>query len=187
MDNFRYIITGGPGSGKTSLVEALQDLGYTGFPEIARKLIEEGFTAPIRATRADSGRFFDQILSNRISFHQETKGSEIAFYDRGIPDSAAYFRFQNLKVPDILSAAIEKYRYHPVVFAAPPWEMIYSNDEVRRETFSECVRLYELTVEEYQRVGYTIIELPKAPLERRIAEVLSLTDIPPFTEPRNDR
>lgn len=187
MDNFRYIITGGPGSGKTSLVEALQEMGYTGFPEIARKLIEEGFPAPIRATRADSGRFFDQILNNRISSHQAIKGSEIAFYDRGIPDSAAYFRFQNLKVPDILSASIEKYRYNPVVFAAPPWEMIYSNDEVRRETFSECVKLFELTVEEYRGFGYSIIELPKAPLERRIAEVLSFTGQTPFTEPRNDR
>jgi len=58
VPNNRFIITGGPGSGKTSLVEVLQNLGYAGFPEIARELIKNGMNPPIWTNKPDSGRFF---------------------------------------------------------------------------------------------------------------------------------
>ncbi len=39
-NNF-YVITGGPGVGKTTLLEELRNRHYTIVPEIARKLIKE--------------------------------------------------------------------------------------------------------------------------------------------------
>lgn len=175
----RFIITGGPGSGKTTLVEALQNLGYYGFPEIARDLINEGIVPPIRAEKPDSGRFFDLILKQRITYYQQIKGTEIGFYDRGIPDSLAYFKYQNKKVPSILSEAIIAYRYNPVVFITPPWKEIFNTDDVRRETFYEAQVLYELTIEVYQAHGYEIIELPKSTLEHRLAMVSSYARLTP--------
>jgi len=169
----RFIITGGPGSGKTTLVEALQNLGYYGFPEVARDLINEGIVPPIRAEKPDSGRFFDLILKQRIIYYQQIKGTEIGFYDRGIPDSLAYFKYQNKKVPPILSEAIIAYRYNPVVFITPPWKEIFNTDDVRRETFYEARVLYDLTIEAYLAHGYEIIELPKSSLESRVAIVLA--------------
>jgi len=173
LPNYRYIITGGPGSGKTALVEALQNLGYTGFPEIARDLINQGITPPIWAEKPDSGRFFDFILKKRIIFHQQIKGTEIGFYDRGIPDSLAYIKFLKKKVPRILSEAISVYPYNPVVFVTPPWKEIYCNDSVRRESFAEAGILYELGIEAYQGLGYKIVELPKSSLESRVAIILA--------------
>lgn len=172
LPNNRFIVTGGPGSGKTALVEALQNLGYTGFPEIARDLISQGISPPGWSIKPDSGRFFDLILQQRISCHQQITGTEVGFYDRGIPDSVAYFKFQNRKVPRILSEAVDNYRYNPVVFAAPPWEEIFRNDSVRRETYRESVVLYELTIEAYQNAGYRVVSLPLSDLEQRLGFVI---------------
>jgi predicted ATPase len=169
----RFIITGGPGSGKTTLVEALQNLGYYGFPEIARDLINKGIVPPIWSEKPDSGHFFDLILKQRIIYFQQIKGTEIGFYDRGIPDSLAYFKYQDKKVPPILSEAIIAYRYNPVVFITPPWKEIFNNDGVRRETFYEAQVLYELATVAYKSHGYEIIVLPKSSLESRITIVLS--------------
>lgn len=182
MNNWRFIVTGGPGSGKTSLVEAAGREGYACFPEIARDLILQGVTPPVWSEKPDSGRFFELVLQSRIDAHQQVKCAEIAFYDRGIPDSLAYFRFQNLKVPRILSEAIDNYRYNQMVFAAPPWEQIYHNDTVRKETWSESVELYEITLEEYRRIGYTIVELPEIPVAERLVFMLNQP-----IEPQNDK
>jgi len=169
----RFIITGGPGSGKTALVEALQNLGYYGFPEVARDLISEGIVPPGWAEKPDSGRFFDLILKQRIIYYQQIKGTEIGFYDRGIPDSLAYFTYQKKKVPRSLSEAIITYRYNPLVFVTPPWKEIYHNDSIRRETFHEARVLYKLATVAYQSHGYEIVELPKSSLESRVSIVLS--------------
>jgi predicted ATPase len=171
--NFRFIITGGPGSGKTTLVEALRDRGYQVFPEIARDLITKGMTPPIQGAKPDSSLFFELILSERIKSHQAIKGAETGFYDRGIPDSLGYFAYLNIRVPRALSAAVENYHYNPIVFAAPPWEDIFTRDQVRRESFAEACRLYELTVNGYLKCGYRIVVLGKVAVGERVAEIES--------------
>ena len=37
----RIIITGGPSSGKTSIIDALKDEGYSCFDEVSREIIQE--------------------------------------------------------------------------------------------------------------------------------------------------
>ena len=36
----RIVLTGGPGVGKTSLIKALDEIGYTTFNEAARRVIQ---------------------------------------------------------------------------------------------------------------------------------------------------
>lgn len=163
-----YIITGGPGFGKTKLIEALKNEGYMCSNEFARDLILEqqqinGNILPWKQPRL----FQQEILNKRIAFFESVKDGEIAFADRAIPDQLAFARYKGFGSPPVLEAAARQYRYAPLVFVTPPWAEIYTTDTIRTETFEEAKKLHEIIVETYKNLNYQIIELPLVPISER--------------------
>jgi predicted ATPase len=148
-------------------------MGYTVFPEIARELIAAGQMPPGHPGNSQPMRFFETVLSERIRHHQACQNERIAFYDRGIPDSQAYFNYRKQLPPATLTEAILRYRYYPVVFAASPWKAIFRQDEIRKETFQEAAVLFEFAVNAYLEAGYAVEVLPEAPVRERLAFLLS--------------
>jgi predicted ATPase len=163
-----YIITGGPGFGKTALIEALKADGYLCSDEYARDLIISqqkinGNILPWKQPRL----FQQEILSRRISFFESVPDRETAFADRAIPDQLAFARYKGFGSPGILEEAARQYRYAPIVFVTPPWREIFVNDSIRTETFDEAQKLHEIILETYKNLNYQIIELPLVPISER--------------------
>ncbi|GET21222.1 AAA family ATPase [Prolixibacter denitrificans] len=168
-----YVLTGGPGFGKTLLAEKLAERGYRIGHETARALIEEeqkrnGEILPWR----NSLEFERRVMEARIRFLEETPEEEIAFADRGLLDQAAFSYYKGKAVSDSLTFAIKKHRYATTVFIAPPWKEIYQTDAVRKETFYEAFRIHECVVKAYRENGYRLVELPKVAVEERLQFVL---------------
>jgi predicted ATPase len=168
-----HVITGGPGFGKTLLIEELQQLGYHCSGEFARELI---------LTQQESGgdilpwknaKLFQQnILEKRIAFFDSVPDGSLAFADRGIPDQLAFARYRGFRAPEVLIECAGKYRYAPQVFVTPPWPEIFTNDAIRTETFEEALRIHEFIVKTYLDLNYQIIELPLLPVKQRINYLL---------------
>ncbi|NMV23329.1 AAA family ATPase, partial [Vibrio parahaemolyticus] len=59
--------------------------------------------------------------------------------------------------------------YHSQVFIFLPWTSIFSNDEERKQDFSEAVATYQQMVNAYHKFGYQLIEVPKMSVEDRVA------------------
>lgn len=168
-----YIITGGPGFGKTSLIDALKTDGYRCSEEYARDLIlsQQNINGDILPWKQP--RLFQQeILNKRISFFESVQQEEIAFADRAIPDQLAFARYKGFGSPDVLETAARNYRYAPVVFVTPPWPEIFINDFIRTETFEEAKILHEIILETYKNLNYRIIELPLVPISKRKEHIL---------------
>lgn len=163
-----YVVTGGPGFGKTALIEALKADNYLCSDEYARDLILSqqkigGEILPWKKPRL----FQQEILSRRVSFFNSVPPGIIAFADRAIPDQLAFARYKGFGSPEILEEAAQQYRYAPVVFVTPPWRGIYTNDAIRTETFDEAQKIHEIVVETYKNLNYRIIELPLVPISER--------------------
>jgi predicted ATPase len=169
-----FAITGGPGSGKTTLLSALEASGQFCLPEAGRAIIQAQVAIGGSALPwSDPGAFAELMLSWEIRSHQMAEAADgLAFFDRGVPDVAGYFRLTGLPVPAHVEKAVEIYRYNRTVFIAPPWPKIFTQDRERKQDFGEAVRTYDALVATYSASGYELIELPRAPVEERAAFVL---------------
>jgi predicted ATPase len=161
------IITGGPGSGKTTLVDELAGAGHPVAPEGARALIR--YRDVIGGPWHDAELFPELMLSWDVrSYHWALDQPGPVFFDNAVPTMVCYWELLGLPMPAHARAAAETYRYHPEVFIAPPWPAIYRTDTERTQTFAWAEQVYEGLVRTLPRLGYRLIDLPRGdPAERR--------------------
>ncbi|TPM38665.1 AAA family ATPase [Mesorhizobium sp. B2-3-4] len=169
-----FVLTGGPGSGKTTVIEALEQAGLRTAPEAGRNIIRDQVaTGGPALPWQDRALFAELMLSWELrSWHAARAEPGPVFFDRGIPDTIGYLRLCGLPVPDHLTKAAMKFRYARRVFVAPPWPEIFAQDEERRQTFDEAERTYRAVAGVYADLGYELVTLPLAPVEERLRFIL---------------
>jgi predicted ATPase len=169
-----FILTGGPGSGKSTLVEALRVAGYCGTVEAGRGIIQDQVAIGGRALPwVDPASFAELMLCWEMrSYHVARQEPGPVFFDRGLPDVAAYLALMKLPVPTHVYKAVESFRYNRQVFIAPPWQEIFQQDAERKQDFEEAVRTYEALCETYSKYGYELVEIPRAPIGTRVEFIM---------------
>jgi len=170
------IITGGPGMGKTSVIDWLRNAGHQVIPESGRDIIQKELKAGgNKLPWADRQGFANKMFTSATAdFDKALFNNEVqTFFDRGIPDVIGYLMLCELPVPDKMFIAAKNRRYHQKVFIAPPWEEIYERDEERKQSFDEASATYEVMCRIYTDLGYSLVELPKLTIEKRAAFILN--------------
>jgi predicted ATPase len=172
-----FVLTGGPGSGKSTLIEALAKAGYPGSVEAGRAIIQDqlAIDGPALPWR-DPSAFAELMLCWEMrSYHMAKDQAGLVFFDRGVPDVVGYLRLLCLPIPEHMHNAAKTFRYNRRVFIAPPWPEIFRGDRERKQRFDEAVRTYEAMVTTYRDYGYTLLELPRATIEERVRFMLEHT------------
>jgi predicted ATPase len=169
-----FVLTGGPGSGKTTLVEALKARGHATTEEAGRGVIrEEMQNSGSGLPWGDRARFAELMFDWELGSYRDAERQHgPVVFDRGLPDTIGYLRLEGLDVPTWMEEQAWRLRYNRRVFIAPPWREIFGNDEERRQSWSVAVRTYEVMVETYTELGYELVELPRAPIAERVEFVL---------------
>lgn len=80
-----HVITGGPGSGKTSVIEALRGRGYRCVDEVGRAIIRRQVRIGGDALHwGDRAKYLELMLSHAMADYERVEGvSEPVFFDRG--------------------------------------------------------------------------------------------------------
>jgi predicted ATPase len=169
------VIIGGPGTGKTTIIEGLLAKGFCCYPEISREVTLEAKNQGIEQLFLENPLLFSELLleGRKKQFHNAQKEPHnIVFLDRGIPDVLAYMHYIGDSYPAFFDQACRDHIYTKI-FLLPPWEDIYISDNERYENFEQAKLIYNHLTETYQKYGYDLIEVPKGTVEERISFILN--------------
>lgn len=172
-----YVLTGGPGSGKTSLLNALEEDGYLVIPEEARSIIREqmlkgGDGLPWENQK----KYTDLMLGASVATYQavlDRKEKLPFFFDRGIPDTLCYAEMIGYQLPESMVSEALSFRYNRAVFILPPWKEIYVTDDERKQTWEEAVATYLLMAETYRKYNYEVVEISPGTVSDRVKFVVN--------------
>lgn len=168
-----HVITGGPGSGKSTLIAALADVGIATSAEVGRRVIREQLASGGAALPwGDEAAFAEAMIAGEIAAHAAAldRGGTVVL-DRGCPDVVGFLRVSGLEVPAHIDRAARAHRYNPRVFIAPFWAAIFTTDAERRQAAAVAEATQAVMVATYRGYGYSLLELPRAGVAARVAFV----------------
>jgi predicted ATPase len=176
MTNLRFVITGGPGAGKTTTLNALAERGYIYAPDSARAIIRERLASGL-SPRPPLEQFGADILQMDIArYHEIPITDHPVFFDGGIVGALCFLDQLNALSPKKAEDYVRSFPYNKVVFLMPPWEEIYRTDSERDQTFSESVQVFEGLRKWYARWGYETIEAPRTTVDQRVNFILQTVE-----------
>ena len=160
-----YVLTGGPGGGKSTVLDIFDGMGYHTVREAGRKIIRsQAETGGNAVPWADTARYARLMsLQSRNDFEKHADLGEPCFFDRGIVDVWGYCRLIGLPVFRELKNAAEKCLYNERVFLFPFGEEIYVNDSERKQSPDEARETCRILKDTYERLGYRTITVPFLP------------------------
>lgn len=162
----RVVFCGGPGAGKTTVLQALQRQGHPVAQDSARAVIQA------RMGRPPPLEFAQCILERDIAQYRSHLAAGPVFFERGVVDALGMLHEAASLPASELQDLLRTYPYHRQVFLFPPWEEIYTRDAERDQTYPQAVRVCQHTADWYLRCGYDVVEVPKTTVQDRCAFVL---------------
>ncbi len=177
QETLRVVITGGPGTGKSTILDHLKAEGFPIHPEVSRAIIKEELSKDSELVPwRDLSGFSEKVFKGQTHQWHEAESGKVNFYDRGIIDVIAYLKKDNLP-HDALSELVEHYPYHRSVFLTPPWPDIYAQDQERWEDLEGMQAIHNALLKTYQEFDYQVFEIPKLNATERMRFVLSHLDL----------
>jgi predicted ATPase len=167
-----YVITGGPGSGKTTTVNLLNKRGYRTTIEHARHYLDtkmkDGKT--VEQIRKNQSEFQAGVLAMQIEHESKLPPKDVIFLDRAIPDALAYYRYLNLIEDPLLAEAMRTASYKKV-FILECLPLV--NDYARTEDEAAQKKIHALITEVYESLPFPVVHVPVLEAEERVDFILS--------------
>lgn len=167
-----HVITGSPSSGKTSLLKELEKRGYSTVEEMGRKLIDQKLAAGynLEQIKVDSPEFESAWVEMQVAAEASLDKSALIFFDRGVIDTLAYFKFYGWPVPEAIEQAVNHASYGKVFLL----ELLeYESDYARVESHETAKAMQKLFARAYKDAGYEVIVIPRATIEDRASLILN--------------
>jgi predicted ATPase len=171
----KIVITGGPSTGKSTVIEELKKRDYLCFDEVSRDIIKQAQESGIEQLFLEDPYLFSKkLLEGRVDqFNKADKyDKDVIFFDRGIPDVNAYMKYIKQDIPQEFEDITRNHQYDNLVFIMPPWDEIFVNDAERYENFNQAQLIHNKLVNYYKELGYFLIFVPFGPVDKRVDYIL---------------
>ncbi len=174
----KIVITGGPGTGKTSIINELKARNHVCLDEISREVTLKAREDGIEQLFLTQPLLFSELLlKGREKQFQEAANAhtEIVFLDRGLPDVLAYMDYIGDSYPNSFVDSCKTNQYD-MVFILEPWQEIFTSDSERYENFDQAVKIHHHLLNTYERFSYKLWDVPFAKVEERADFILNVVN-----------
>ncbi len=167
-----YVISGGPCTGKTSVMDELKNQGFVIFEEVAREVAETDKRFIGKSiNEIDKQEFQDKILKVQMKqFEKLKKVKGKIFLDRGVGDGLVYYKLNNLKIPKSIYDCFSEFNYKKV-FILETLDF-YEQDDLRQENEDECKKIHETIIKTYKEFDCRILIVPFMSVKKRVEFIL---------------
>jgi predicted ATPase len=165
-----HVITGAPSCGKTTLINLLANKGIKTVSESARQYMEREIATgrTIYEIHANGAALQRRLVDIQLSVEGGLRAIDVAFLDRAVPGSLAWFRVFGLNPNEILLECFH-HRYASVfILDRLPLQL----DGLRFEDDTFTRFLDEWITRDYSSLGYSVVRVPVLVPEERLAFVL---------------
>ena len=168
----RYIITGAPGAGKTTIVAGLRALGYAVVDEAATDVIAREHARGVEEPWRNDG-FVDAIarLQRERELAPVPPATAVQVFDRSPICTLALANYSDRPVSPFLAGEVDRVVRTGVferrVFMVRLLGFI-TPTAARRITLAQSIRFERFHEEAYLSHGFTLVDVPAAPLSTRV-------------------
>lgn len=177
----RFILTGAPGCGKTSIVRELAAKGHDVVEEAATAVIAEEQQDGEEEPWAKPG-FIDKIAARQKMALTKALRSRapLQFFDRSPICTRALCIYLGFTIPRDLEVLIESIIRENlferrVLFVANLGFIVPTS--ARRISFEQSLEFERVHEKSYSDFGYELVRIPNAPVSERVNQVLTLSAI----------
>ena len=172
------VMTGPPGSGKSTSLRLLKERGYRVNPDVSREYIVSLNRSGRKVTKEElyssemQRKLFYLMTEDALSIDRES----FVLHDYALPCNIAFLKLGGLPVTEEVRRSSKLFRYKKV-FIFEPLELV--EDGVRTENENDQKRLYELLGESYVELGYDPVIVKSDTIKERdkfLVEKLSSID-----------
>lgn len=172
-----HVITGGPGTGKTVLIDLLASRGFNTMPEAAKQIIDEGLAQgqTIPDIRGDEHAWQAKILERILANETTTPAAQLTFFDRGAHDGLAHLQYYQL-TPRKEWNDIKYGNPYKTVFLLEPLNDVATSYH-RKEDIEFTRKITNMMRAAYIEAGAKPIMVPAMPPENRLEFILGYLDL----------
>jgi predicted ATPase len=168
----RYVITGAPGAGKTTILAALRNRGYAVVDEAATDIIAREHALGREEPWQEAG-FLDAITNLQRERQEKPvrSATTVQVFDRSPICTVALARYGGQPVTPALASEVDRVLseavYQPRVLFVRLLGFI-TPTTARRITFAQSVDFERIHERAYRDHGFDLIEVPAGPPEQRV-------------------
>jgi predicted ATPase len=168
------VLIGAPGSGKSTLVQQIANLGHETVSDPGRAILEEDLRVglSIQSSRQDYRSFQWRTLRHSLSLMAKLNDGHHIFFDYGIAECLAFLKVANLEWEETMVRAVVEVQFATAFALEMIPDSSVADDHVRIETAHGRHQLQDLMLEIYSVIGPKPIWIPFSKPSERLSRVL---------------
>ncbi len=178
LEGARFLLTGAPGAGKTTVIDLLSSQGVQVVSEAYTTLFNEAMAAGESAAEffRDPLRLRRRLYEKQCAMEAGVDSSRLTFLDRGTPDICFFGELFGVAMPDDFCRLMLERSYDGVLMLDLVPEECFQQTQVRQETYEQTMRVHEYFKKRIGECRYWVARIPFMSPEKRVEYVFSLVN-----------